>query len=350
MLFKLFKKSKSFLGIDIGTTSIKIAQLGKEGGRAKLDTYGSIENIGQSNNAIQTSSLKLLDSQVAGMIKKIMKEAGTTTNVVTMSVPVFSSFTTLIELPAMPRKEIESAISFQARQYIPVPISDVILDWEVVDEEDKDKKGKIKILLIAVPKEVVGKYSRIATLAGLNLQALEIEMFSLVRSVIGNDKSPIALVDIGARSTGISIIDGGKTRFVRNIDTGGAELTRAVRRGLSLSFDRAEILKKEVGLMGRQAEEEVSHILANIINIVISEIESIISLYEKKEKKIEKIIISGGAANLPGFVGYIAKKLGIEVSLANPFSRVAYPHILSPILKEIGPSFSVAVGLAMRKI
>lgn len=338
------------MGIDIGTTSIKMVQLGKEGDRIKLETYGFIENYSRSDgyiDAIQSSSLKMLDSQVAGMIKTIIKEAKATANEATISIPIFSSFTTVMELPSMSKKEIASSIPYQARQYIPVPIGDVVLDWEII-KEPSNKEGKIEVLLIAVPKEIISKYSRIAKLANLNLQALEIETFGLARSLLGNDKSPVVLVDLGARSTGISIVDGGTVRIVYNLDTAGEELTQAVKRSLNLDVSRAEILKRDVGLLKEADGRDVSRILSNIADIIISEIERLGSLYEKKSRKAEKIILSGGGANLLGVVDYMTEKLGMEVIIAEPFSRIAYPLILKPVLKEIGPIFSIAVGLAMR--
>lgn len=351
-MFRFFSKSKSSLGIDIGTTSIKMVQLGKEGDRIKLETYGFIENYSRSDgytDAIQSSSLKMLDSQVAEMIKTIVKEAKATTNEATISIPIFSSFTTVMELPSMSEKEIASSIPYQARQYIPVPISDVVLDWEIIKKpSNSDKEGKIEVLLIAVPKEIISKYSRIAKLANLNLQALEVETFGLVRSLLGNDKSPVVLVDLGARSTGISIVDGGAVRIVYNLDTAGEELTQAVKRSLNLDLSRAETLKRDVGLLKEADGRDVSRVLSNITDIIISEIERLGSLYEKKARKMEKVIISGGGANLLGLIDYMIEKLGMEVIVGDPFSRIAYPAILKPALKEIGPIFSIAVGLAMR--
>lgn len=350
-MFKFFGKSKSSLGIDIGTTSIKMIQLGKEGDRVKLETYGFIENYSRTDgytDALQSSSLKLLDPQVAEMIKTIVKEAKATTNEATISIPIFSSFTTVMELPSMPEKEIASSIPFQARQYIPVPISDVVLDWEII-KNPNSKDGKIEVLLIAVPKEIISKYSRIAKLANLNLQALEVETFGLARSLLGNDKSSVALIDLGARSTGISIVDNGTVRMVYNVDTAGEELTQAVRRSLNLDLNRAEILKKDIGLAKETDGRDVSRILANVADIIISEIERLNAIYEKKARKVEKVILSGGGANLRGIMDYMTEKLGIEVSIGDPFSRIMYPQILKPAIKEIGPVFSIAVGLAMRK-
>lgn len=350
MFKKFFGKSKSSLGIDIGTTSIKMVQLGKEGDRIKLETYGFIENYSRADgytDALQSSSLKLLDSQVAEMIKTIVKEAKATTDKVTISIPIFSSFTTVMELPSMPEKEIASSIPFQARQYIPVPISDVVLDWEII-KSPNSKDEKIEVLLIAVPKEIISKYSRIAKFANLDLQALEVETFGLARSLLGNDKSPVALIDIGARSTGISIVDNGAVRIVYNVDTAGEELTQAVKRSLNLDLRRAEVLKKDIGLVKEANGRDVSRLLANVVDIIISEIERLSALYEKKARKVEKVILSGGGANLLGIMDYMTEKLGMEVSIGDPFSRVMYPQILKPTLKEIGPIFSIAVGLAMR--
>jgi len=391
----IFKgKPKSFLGIDVGTSSIKVVQLSKERNRVKLDTYGQLETYAYAerfNDAIQTSSLKMLDSQVADLIKKLLRESKAVSRDVTMSIPIFSSFSTVIEIPPIPEKELERAIPFEARQYVPIPLAEVVLDWTIMkakeepkvekpkekekkDEEKKAEEAKaeekkaaekkeeeergreitaprLQILLTAVPKEVITKYNRIAKLAGLNLRGLEVETAASVRSILGNDKSTVLLMDFGARSTNINVIYNGYPVMSHSIDTAGFDLTKVLSQGMGVSLRRAEDLKKERGLKAGLAEAEMISIMTPLVDKIFTETERIVNIYVRRTgKRLDRVVILGGGALLPGVEEYVSLRLGLPAVTGNSFARVIYPPILEPMIKEIGPMFSVAVGLGMREI
>ncbi|HAQ05805.1 TPA: hypothetical protein DCP13_03370 [Candidatus Azambacteria bacterium] len=391
----IFKgKPKSFLGIDVGTSSIKVVQLSKERNRVKLDTYGQLETYAYAerfNDAIQTSSLKMLDSQVADLIKKLLRESKAVSRDVTMSIPIFSSFSTVIEIPPIPEKELERAIPFEARQYVPIPLAEVVLDWTIMkakeepkvekpkekekkDEEKKAEEAKaeekkaaekkeeeergreiksprLQILLTAVPKEVITKYNRIAKLAGLNLRGLEVETAASVRSILGNDKSTVLLMDFGARSTNINVIYNGYPVMSHSIDTAGFDLTKVLSQGMGVSLRRAEDLKKERGLKAGLAEAEMISIMTPLVDKIFTETERIVNIYVRRTgKRLDRVVILGGGALLPGVEEYVSLRLGLPAVTGNSFARVIYPPILEPMIKEIGPMFSVAMGLGMREI
>jgi len=391
----IFKgKPKSFLGIDVGTSSIKVVQLSKERNRVKLDTYGQLETYAYAerfNDAIQTSSLKMLDSQVADLIKKLLRESKAVSRDVTMSIPIFSSFSTVIEIPPIPEKELERAIPFEARQYVPIPLAEVVLDWTIMkakeepkvekpkEKEKKDEERKVEeakaeekkaaekkeeeergreiksprlqILLTAVPKEVITKYNRIAKLAGLNLRGLEVETAASVRSILGNDKSTVLLMDFGARSTNINVIYNGYPVMSHSIDTAGFDLTKVLSQGMGVSLRRAEDLKKERGLKAGLAEAEMISIMTPLVDKIFTETERIVNIYVRRTgKRLDRVVILGGGALLPGVEEYVSLRLGLPAVTGNSFARVIYPPILEPMIKEIGPMFSVAMGLGMREI
>ncbi|HAM95419.1 TPA: hypothetical protein DCP81_00480 [Candidatus Azambacteria bacterium] len=391
----IFKgKPKSFLGIDVGTSSIKVVQLSKERNRVKLDTYGQLETYAYAerfNDAIQTSSLKMLDSQVADLIKKLLRESKAVSRDVTMSIPIFSSFSTVIEIPPIPEKELERAIPFEARQYVPIPLAEVVLDWTIMkakeepkvekpkekekkDEEKKAEEAKaeekkaaekkeeeergreiksprLQILLTAVPKEVITKYNRITKLAGLNLRGLEVETAASVRSILGNDKSTVLLMDFGARSTNINVIYNGYPVMSHSIDTAGFDLTKVLSQGMGVSLRRAEDLKKERGLKAGLAEAEMISIMTPLVDKIFTETERIVNIYVRRTgKRLDRVVILGGGALLPGVEEYVSLRLGLPAVTGNSFARVIYPPILEPMIKEIGPMFSVAMGLGMREI
>ena len=349
----LFKgKPKNYLGIDISASAIKLVELEKEEGRHKLKNYGIFslkEYFKQEWYQIFSGSRKLTSKEIAEIITKTIKEAKITSRQVYLSLPVYSSFSTLIDLPTMSEKEIEAAIPFEAKKYVPVPISEVVLDWSIVESPPQQKE--LQVLLIAVPKEIINNYQQAIQLAGLNLSALEEEIFSLSRALVGNDKSTIILIDAGVRSISIGIVDGGYIRVISNLEMGGIKLDRTISQQMGFSLEEAEKLKKDFSdnQLTNEQNSQLKEIIHSVLNMVIFEIKKLIDSYQNKYKrKIEKCILVGGSIQVPGFIEHFVNKLGLEVSLGDPFSRVIYPPLLKPIIKEIGPSLSVAVGLAMR--
>ena len=363
MIFDFLKgKPTHYLGIDIGTSSIKLIELSKEKDRVKLETYGQLSNYGsieRIGDAIQTSSLAMLDNQVAQMIAFLMKEAKTRTTKAIISVPVFSSFVTIMEFPVMSEKEIGQAVPYEAKQHVPIPLTEVILSWEIIGKIKKNEGlpnqpavEKTLVLLVAVPQEVVNKYKRIAKLAGLDLYALELETLGMIRSVIGEEKTPLILVDIGGRSTNINIVDGGTLRMSHSIDTSGADITQAISHGFNINLLRAEALKRERGIIVTPGEEDLKTLITTLLDVIIVEIERISSLYLRRYGvKTEKIVLCGGTSNLPGLLEYFKDHFhGQNVSIGNAFGRVFFPEILTPLIPELSPVFATAIGLAMREI
>lgn len=358
-MFNLFRrKPKTCLGIDIGTSSIKVVQLKRSEGRYKLETYGELQIYGyleRLNDPFQTKNLQLLESQVAEMLGKVIKEAGITTKKAAISIPIFSSFVSIVDLSPMPEKELSRALVFESKRYIPVSLNEVKIDWEVIDKQPVDSKGlfKFRVLLIAVPKEVITKYLRIARNLGLEVLALELENFSYTRSLVGNDLSTTCVLDFGARSTSLTIVDKGFIQMSHSLDIAGTELTKALAYSMGIDFKRAEIYKKERGLDHKELEagREIKEVILTLVDKIIFEIERAIESYESKTKrKVAKLILSGGSGNLFGLDEYLKSKLKIDVISGNPWARVVYPPIIESALKEIAPKFAVAVGLAMREI
>jgi len=367
-MFNLFRgKPKTCLGIDIGTSSIKVVQLKRSEGRYKLEAYGELQTYGyleRLNDPFQTKNLQLLESQVTEMLGKIIKEASITTKKVALSIPIFSSFISVVDLSPMSEKELSRALVFESKRYIPVSLDEVKIDWEVIDKQPVDskdqagmvpKKGlfKFRVLLVAVPKEVIIKYLRITRNLGLEILALELENFSYTRSLVGNDLSTACVLDFGARSTSFTIVDKGFIQMSHSLDIAGTELTKALAHSMGIDFKRAEIYKKERGLDHKELEagREIKEVILTLIDKVIFEIERAIGSYESKTKrKVAKLILSGGSGNLFGLDEYLKNKLKIDVISGNPWAKVVYPSIIEPALKEIAPKFAVAVGLAMREI
>lgn len=349
--FNFFKKKpKDFLGIDIGASAVKMVQVEKEGERHKLKNYAvySLSEYLEKNNYRVSGELSRIPSgEMARIIRQTMEEAGIESKKAYLSIPVYSSFSTLIDFPEIPEKEIASAVSFEARKYIPVPISDVVLDWSKVSLLGRTSGHQV--LIIAVPKKVITYYDQVIRSAGLIPEAIEEETFGLSRALVGNDKSAIMLVDAGARSINVSIVDGGDVRITHNLELGGLKVTRAIAEQMNYDLGKAEEIKKSVAGIkeGNEHAFQVKGISQSILKIVVAEIKKVIDSYQNKyNRKVEKCILVGSGVHLIGFIDYLTENLGVDVSLGDPFARIDYPPILKPALKEIGPSLAVAVGLA----
>ncbi len=356
--FKFLKQQilPAYLGVDIGTTSIKIVEVKQGKKLPQVGNYGLLESrssLLRANTALQTSALKIFEEEVVELLKAVIKQMKPITTEAIASLPIFSAFTTVLTFPEMSKDELERSMVFQAKQYIPLPISEVAIDWMKIDEY-KDDKGFLyqEIFLISVPQEQIKRYQRIFKTAGLNLRALEIENLSLTRALVGNDQTPTFIVDIGSRSTMIAIIDKGLIHFSGQSDFAGASLTQAISSSLNINPLRAEELKKERGVLGTGPNYELSTIMLPFLDGIISEIKRAEFNYTNQvpgARKVERLILSGGGANLLGIDKYFERNLGLPVVKAAPFLKFEYPADLEPLISELNPLLSVALGLTLRE-
>lgn len=342
---------KRSLGIDIGTSAIKIVELSGGGERIKLENYGEISAQALYQRPFRTfekSTFLLSSQEVAKGIKAIISEAQIKTRRSIFSIPDFSSFFTNFELPAMTKEELSQAVNFEARRHIPLPLREVTIDWEVIKGKVNQEKTPLKILLVAVPNEIINQYRQIAQVSQLELIALEAEVFGLLRSLIPEEeKGIISLIDIGAQSTTCSIIEKGVLIKSHSFDFGGNQLTAQIAKSLVIDYQTAENLKTKFGL--RAEEKDIGKIILPLIDLALREIEKISKgFYQAEGKEIEKFILAGGTALLPGLKEYFKDRFQKEVEIANPFTRIFYPPILEETLKEMGPAYAIAVGMALR--
>lgn len=362
-------KPKSKLGVDIGTSSIKVVELSKESGRFKLENYGLFE-LESMNEAInipgQTARDKpaqLSDRDLAWGIGEVLKRTRTSTRMAVASIPSFSTFATIITMPYLSEEDVAKTIPFEARKYIPIPLSEVVLDWSIINitqekagppaqagQPPRAKPPTVEIFLVAVPKEETLRYQSIMKNAGLNLRALELENSALIRALIGNDLSPVAIINIGGRSTSILIVDAGFERVSHNYEIGGFEITKSIARSLGVSLHRAEELKRSFGI--KEADSNIiREAMSSLIDMMAFEAKKTIHNYEdQKGTKIDKVLLVGGLTNMPNFANYFGEKLGVPISLGNSLARVIVPPGLAPLQAEINSTFAIAIGLAMREI
>jgi len=354
MVWNLFQLliPKKFLGVDIGTSFVKIAEISRFGNRKKLENYGFMPASVLYDKKFRTfekSTLLLSSKDIAKAIVAIMEEAQVKTRQVIFSIPDFSTFFTNFELPSMSKEELQQAVRYEARQHVPLPLGEVTLDWQVIEGRTTDeRKTNLKILLVAVPNEVINQYREIADLANLELFALEAEAFSLLRGIISEDeKKNVAIIDIGAQSTTCNIVEKKVLKISHSFDMGGNEFAKIISKGLNLEYPQAREFKQKYGISGER--EEVKQVLLPLIDMILMEVQKIFdNFYRQGGKEVEKVILAGGVALLPGLKEYFAENLKKETEIANPFSSLFYPPILESTLKKIGPSYAIAVGAALR--
>lgn len=352
MIFNLFRP-KSKLGIDIGTSAIKLIELSKRGGRFHLDNYGMFELKRQNGGSPDNQSIiKLPDEEIVWGLKEVIKQTGMRSRNVVASIPSFSTFATVIEMPFLSEEDLTQAIPFEARKYVPIPLDEVVLDWSVVGVLDAAAPGggtKVEVFLAAVPKDETARYQRIMKDADLNLIALELENAGLIRALLGNDLSPTAIVNIGGRSTSIVIVNKGYEQVSHNYEIGGFEITKSISRALNVSLEKAEELKRKLGLTDSN-ENTIRSAMISLVDMMIFETKkTIISYEESKGQTVIRVVLVGGIVNMPNFVQYFKERLGRDVFVGNVLARVLFPSELTPAVQEISNNFAVATGLAMRE-
>lgn len=342
----LFSKSdNSFLGVDIGDSSLKMVELEKRGKKIYLSNYAFSENVSD------VKFTKIDDTAyLAKAINKVRNEAKITAKKVTASLPTFAVFSSIITLTGVDKKNMTDAVLEEAKKVIPLPLEEMKIDFKVIPESGDDKavKSNVRVFLTCSPRKIVRKYIDVFRQADLELSYLETETFSLVRSLIGNDKSTIMIVEIGANSTDISIVHESIPVLNRSLEICGTTITQALMEKLELTFAQAEQFKVDLSLSD---ETELPAVIIKTIAPIISEIKYMLDFYNMSNpNQVEKIVLSGGSSLLSSLASYLSDKLNIQVIIGDPFSRVIYPDELRPIIREVGPRLAVAVGLALRDI
>ncbi len=356
-------KETSVIGIDIGASCIKVVQLKKKSGKAVLETYGEVAT-GPYNNIDQGRATVLGIDKISEALKDLLKESNTTSVKSGMSISIGSSLILFIKLPTVDERRLYEMVPIEARKYVPVPISEVSLDWwpipkdESVFSEFQNGQKKIvddkttEVLLVVIHNDALTKNKEIQKLSKLETSFSEIEIFSNMRSVIEPSTSPQMIMDFGAGSTKVFIVERGILRASHVVNKGSQDITISISKSMNISFDEAEKIKRENGIVGSDSlSTNVSNISFVTVDYILSETSRLLMNYYKKTgKKVERIILTGGGAMLKGLKEKAQSTFEVQVEIADPFSKVEYPAFLSEVLKTAGPEFSVAIGLAIRKL
>ncbi len=355
------KKSESFVGIDIGSSSVKVVQLRKNKGVVILETYGEL-SLGPYANVEVGRATNLSSQEIGEALKALLVEANVTTSQCGVSIPLKSSLVFTMEVPYTSEAQLAQMIPIEARKYIPVPISEVDLDWKIIPteahsstfmgEEETKPVGTgdvINILVAAIHKDDVSKQKEIVKGANLNLNFLEIEIFSTIRSVAGQNTAAFAVLDMGAGSSKVYLVENGMVRESHTIGRGSQDITLNISRSLGIDVNKAEEKKINVGVKGEKDDMGVAEIVSSTLEYIFIEANKTILNYQKKsQKNVDKLIITGGGAIVNGMQEFVESKFDMEAEIADPFSKIETPAFLDDLLKQVGPGFAVALGIALR--
>ncbi len=332
-------------GLDIGTHSIKAVQLERRGAQFALLAAGitSAPKPGVASDSDADLAV------VAEAVKKLISDTKIAAKTVNISLPEALTFTRLIELPSLTDQEVASAISWQAEPYVPIPITEASIDYQIVGRraEQPNQPGTVQVLLVAAPKAVVAKYTRVATLAGLTLGNVETELLSLARA-LAPAQGTIMIADLGATSSSFGIVRNGQLMVSRSIATGGVALNRALTTALGISPAQAEEYKKTYGL-SRELEGKIKTALAPVLTSLLDEMKKLTQFYKtelKSEDSVISVILSGGVSGMPELIPFVTENLSIETTLGDPFLKIIKDERITKSVEAYIPLYGTAVGLA----
>jgi type IV pilus assembly protein PilM len=350
---------EDFFGLDIGSNSLKAVELAKREGKYNLLTFGYHP---VTSGAIFSES-EIDQKQISKSIRDLVQESHISSRNVVTAFPESLIFTRVIEVPMVAEKEFANAIEWQAEQYIPMPLSEVRLSWMILNKEAladsrknvEGKKPNIKVLLVAAPNSLINRYLNIIRNAGLVPVAFETEIVAITRSltVLQDGTSPSTLLlSVGSSTTDLAVVDNGIIRFTRSIGTGGTALARAISQDLGFDMNQAEEYKKAYGLLEDQLEGKIMQVIKPVFDVIVSEVERAIMYYQTQNPSasVKRMVLTGGSAQLPGLVIFLANSLGLEVQIGNPWVNVVTPDQFRIKTDQLENQvvYAVAAGLAMR--
>jgi type IV pilus assembly protein PilM len=367
-IFSIFSsKGQSVLGVDIGSSAIKVVQIKKKRGKAVLETYGELA-LGPYSGIEVGRATNLPVEKIVDALRDILRESKTTTLSAGVALPLSSSLISFITVPAVPDKQLPDVISIEARKYIPVPMNEVMIDYSIIPKEDNyppeddvqnqktdnnqpPKQNNKDVLVVAIHNEYVNNYQSIMAGSGIQPTFYEIELFSSIRAVVDQGISAMMIIDMGASNTKLYIIERGILRASHIINRGGQDITLAISKSLSISVSEAENLKRANGLKGGPEYKELTEIITVNLDYVFYEANATMLNYQKKYmKNISKVILTGGGVLLKGLTDLAKISFQTEVIYADPFSRLETPAFMADHFIQAGPEFAVAIGCAMRRL
>ncbi len=334
------------VGIDIGSSSIKVVELQNRDDVLTLTTYGELQTGPYANQPIGQSTLLDAKQEQQALIDIIRESAVKAKNAV-FAMPLASSFVTSIHFEAPEEEDLSPRVRVEARKYIPVPINDVTLDWAEIGTKTED--GGRDVLIAAIQNEALNRFRILMQFVNLKEPPTEIECFSTIRSAFVPEEQHIAVIDFGAVSSKLFLAKDGLLQRMHRVRAGGAIATKRISELLTISFEEAEVMKREL----RESSEKYRTLKrahdAGYERPLI-EFRQVLHEYETcVGTTVSSVYLAGSAVMFPGFRQHIADALGREVRFIDPFGKIAYPAFMEDMITELGPTFHVALGAALRR-
>jgi type IV pilus assembly protein PilM len=346
----LFKKKKEFLGIDIGSSSVKVVQLKDNNGSYQLLNAGIFP---LPPEAIVDNTL--MDSAaIVAVIKNLVLSLGIKIKDVVCSISGNSVIIRKIVLPTMPQEELEDQISWEAEQYIPFDINDVNMDFQILSPDNHDP-SKMNVLLVASKKDIINDYVSVFGEAGLHLSVVDVDSFAVQNAFEANhdfsSEDILALINIGASIMNINVIKDGITLFTRDVQMGGNLYTEEIQKQIGLSHDDAEMGKL---LALETANNQLLNVILKVNETITQEIRRSLDFYNStaSDSRISRVFICGGCSKVYKLIDTISEKIGLSIEILNPFAKIKYNEkdFDPEYLQEIAQFMAVPIGLAIRRV
>src|SRR3989344_721116 len=336
-------------GLDIGSTSIKVAYLRQEGGNFILDSIATSPFAGKG-----LASESLADLQeLSNTIKSLLESSNIRIINAALSIAEGQVYTKVIEMPDLSEQELAAALKFELEQYVPLPLDQARTDWEILSKNEKDGKKTMDVMLVAAPLKKLEKYEKLMKMTGLIPDVIETEIVSVHRSLLPtlSVSDSNMLVHIGASDTSVSLLYKGAIKAVFASDVGGSAISRAISLELGIDINQADTYKKAYGLSSDVFVGKIGHALSPILESVVADIKKTIFSYKEKNnnEEIKQIILSGGTALLPGINAYFTNQIGTQVVTGNCFTAYNIKNVPKEIVVD-APAYNVVIGLALRNL
>ncbi|HCF1884370.1 TPA: type IV pilus assembly protein PilM [Pseudomonas aeruginosa] len=345
MLGLIKKKANTLLGIDISSTSVKLLELSRSGGRYKVEAY-AVEPL--PPNAVVEKNIVELEG-VGQALSRVLVKAKTNLKSAVVAVAGSAVITKTIEMEAgLSEDELENQLKIEADQYIPYPLEEVAIDFEVQGLSARNPEH-VDVLLAACRKENVEVREAALALAGLTAKVVDVEAYALLSSQLGadTDQLTVAVVDIGATMTTLSVLHNGRTIYTREQLFGGRQLTEEIQRRYGLSVEEAGLAKKQGGL----PDDYDSEVLRPFKDAVVQQVSRSLQFFfaAGQFNDVDYIVLAGGTASIQDLDRLIQQKIGTPTLVANPFADMALNgKVNAGALASDAPALMIACGLALR--
>lgn len=347
-------RSNVYVGVDIGSAAIKTVELGRNGGGPVVQGVGAIPT---PDGAVREGRIE--DPQAVGRaLRTLLSERGIRARQAVASVSGQVAIVREVRMPAMPVEEIRQAARFEVERYLPYPIAEVTYDTFVTEEARDNGTTQMDVLIVAARTDVLKRHVEALRVAGLEPVIIDVEPFALARAMAGGDQA-VMYVHVGAESTGIVIVSGGTPRVIRTVAFGGNTITRLLAERLGMEFERAEVLKLEMGpaeARGGARPEAIQFqevVMAGLADLT-TEVRRSLDYHGGRFRGSvpERVIVTGGTALLPGLTRYLSTDLDIPVEVGNPWAGLSGISAaqMGQGATPSAPALAVAVGLARRGV